>query len=291
LAEAYVELAYCNTFPDMVRKPTPKLLAEAHEAIAHALRIDNMSAFAHAVHARIQLSQDFDWTGAEQSFQRALEINRDDPYANFLYGELLNSSGRANLGLPLLKEAMRLDPLSMDMKGAYGLALRSAGRSSEAVEYLRSMLTITPDWPTGEFWLSAGYGDLGRQRESVSEYLSFLKSVLPADIAKEATARLELAFLRSGWLGFLRQDIDLAANPQSQFVDSVVAPYARYWSPYWMAWRYARLGDTDRAFRQLGLAYEGRDHHLLYIDVEPTFRSLRSDSRFQDFRRRTGLSH
>jgi hypothetical protein len=52
---------------------------------------------------------------------------------------------------------------------------------------------------------------------------------------------------------------------------------------------YVFLGDKDRAFACLEQAYEARDENLAYINVEPVFRPLRSDPRFDDLLRRLRL--
>jgi TolB-like protein len=288
-ADPYVELGYCNVYPAMLRQTSTQAAKAAHAAIARALELDGSSGLAYAVLGQIQYGQDFDWVAAERSFRTGLEIKGNDPLTSFLYGQMLVFSGRQDEGLALLREGFRRDPLSMDMKTAYGASLRVAGRLAEAVECFKDVLTHAPDWAGARFFLSASYSDLGREREAVSEYLSFLHAVLPAARADAAAARLESTFVRSGWSEFLKQDVDLASDPNGTFVSSVTPPFERFWSPYWMAVRYARVGDTDHAVKQLEAAVNSGDHSVLMMDVDPALDGLRSDSRFQDLRRRVGV--
>jgi hypothetical protein len=52
---------------------------------------------------------------------------------------------------------------------------------------------------------------------------------------------------------------------------------------------YNGLGDKDEAFAWLGKAFEERDLQLTFIKVDPTWDSIRSDSRFAALMQRIGL--
>ena len=60
-------------------------------------------------------------------------------------------------------------------------------------------------------------------------------------------------------------------------------------SPYQLAVVYVGLGEKDRAFELLEKAKVGSTL-LKYLKMDPRFDSLRSDPRFQDLLRGTGLS-
>ncbi|MGH9555303.1 MAG: TPR end-of-group domain-containing protein [Terriglobales bacterium] len=52
---------------------------------------------------------------------------------------------------------------------------------------------------------------------------------------------------------------------------------------------YTQLGDSQRALQWLEQAYEERRSYLAFLNVDPEFDPLRSDSRFADLVRRVGL--
>jgi hypothetical protein len=61
--------------------------------------------------------------------------------------------------------------------------------------------------------------------------------------------------------------------------------------PFNLATVAARLGETDATFVNLEKAYQQRSVELLYwLQTEPAFDRFRSDSRFQTFVRRIGLT-
>ncbi len=289
-AEAYTELAYCYTFPDMLKRPASEIVPAAHQAIARALELDDRAGMAHSVLGFIKYHQDFDWVAAAQEFQHGLELNPGDAYTNFLYGELLYSSGHTQQGVALLRAGLRLDPFSLDMKDAYGLALRLVGRPQDAVDEFQQVLSDDSSWMGARFSLSAAYADMGRRDEAVSESLAFLRHVLVPERANSVADSLGETYAKSGWRAFLQREIDVATEGRDHSGALWQAPYDRFCSAYWMAWRYARLGNRDRAMAELERAYRERDHHITFLDVEPDFRDLRSDPRFQDLRRRVGLA-
>jgi hypothetical protein len=63
----------------------------------------------------------------------------------------------------------------------------------------------------------------------------------------------------------------------------------RYVSPYDVAAIYVALGN-EQAFQFLEKAYQEHSFHLVYLNVSPQFKSIRSDPRFQDLVQRLGLS-
>ena len=63
----------------------------------------------------------------------------------------------------------------------------------------------------------------------------------------------------------------------------------RYVSSYSLARFYAGLGDRERTLHWLDRANEERSFRMAYLNVDPAFDALRSDSQFQDLLRRAGL--
>ena len=60
--------------------------------------------------------------------------------------------------------------------------------------------------------------------------------------------------------------------------------------PVGLAALYARVGDKDRAFHYLNLAFEKTPTDLAFqININPGFDSLRSDRRFAEVLKRLGL--
>ena len=64
-----------------------------------------------------------------------------------------------------------------------------------------------------------------------------------------------------------------------------------YVSAYEVATIYVALGNNEQAFQLLEQAYAEHSFHLIYLNVSPQFKSVRSDPRFLDLVQRLGLSY
>jgi hypothetical protein len=64
----------------------------------------------------------------------------------------------------------------------------------------------------------------------------------------------------------------------------------QYVSAYEVATIYVALGNNEQAFQLLEKGYAEHSFHLVYLNVSPQFKPIRSDRRFQDLVQRIGLS-
>ena len=155
LAEAYwkFSIATFGVWPKDVSEETIEGL------IARALELDPELGFAHAMHGRWLAKEG--QAAAEAEFQRAIELNPDDPdvwrlYSDFmdvsrLYSDFTDDRERA---LELMRQALRLDPKSPSLLAAVGMQLLELGRPDDAAVYLKRAIDSDPE----SFW---GYWGLG----------------------------------------------------------------------------------------------------------------------------------
>jgi len=61
------------------------------------------------------------------------------------------------------------------------------------------------------------------------------------------------------------------------------------YGPFGMIWAYAGLGDKERAFAYLERVYQERVGRMVWLNVDLTLDSLRSDPRLEVLVRRVGL--
>ena len=86
-----------------------------------------------------------------------------------------------------------------------------------------------------------------------------------------------------------RQELELAKQEIRRPNMYWTAFFAQYCGPYYMARRYARLGQRDEAIAALEEAYDERRHLMVFMKMEPLFADLQHDERFINLSRRVGL--
>src|SRR5262249_1966617 len=104
LAQSYLSLAISRVWP------TNKALLEQRKAARRAVELDDRLGEAHDQLALSLSWLDWDWSGADREFRRAIELNTNS--AHMEYGRLLAQTGRTQEALAEAQRAIEVDPLS-----------------------------------------------------------------------------------------------------------------------------------------------------------------------------------
>src|SRR5262249_54997053 len=152
-ALAYAGLADCFTVysdyeVEMPRESGPKAIAAATKA----LEINGTLAEAHAALAFARIQYEWNWTAAERSFQKAIELDPGYATARHWYSISLESVGRTDLAISSAKRAQQLDPVSIIITAQLGQALYFARRYDEAIEEVRKALDLDANFARGHLF-------------------------------------------------------------------------------------------------------------------------------------------
>ncbi|OLB35152.1 MAG: hypothetical protein AUH11_15495 [Acidobacteria bacterium 13_2_20CM_57_17] len=257
--------------------PPSEAWPKAKAAAMQALDIDDSLAEAHTSLGLVKEHFEWDWTGAEQEFKRAIELNPNLATAHHWYGDYLTNMGRFEEGMAQTKKAQELDPLSLIINTTLGWQFYVAGQNENAVEQLRKVLDIDAKFSPARRTLEEVYAHMGKQKEAVAER----EKALSLSGGAELAASIEEDFKKSGYKGVLQSWLEgLTELSKHSYVSS-----------YSIAESYMRMGEKQKAFEWLEKAYEEHDSGLVSLAVEPMFESLRSDPRFKEIVRRMKLSH
>ncbi|HSF19145.1 MAG TPA: winged helix-turn-helix domain-containing protein [Vicinamibacteria bacterium] len=121
------------------------------------------SAEAHFALALARWYGDWDWTGAGQSFQRALLANPGFAKAHHWYGYYLTGLGRHVEAIEAIERARRLDPLSPQVQSDVGWFYYFAGRFEEALTACERTLELEPGFDLAEACLFESRLALGQE--------------------------------------------------------------------------------------------------------------------------------
>ena len=270
LADAYSMLGDAGYLPPSEAWP------KAKAAAMQALDIDDTLPEAHASLGLVKEHFEWDWTGAEREFRRAIELNPNSATAHHWYGDFLANMGRSEEGLRETKKAQELDPLSLIINTTLAKQLYLAGKNEQAVEQLRKVLDIDAKFAPARPLLEEVYAGMGKQKEAVAER----EKILSLSGSPELAASIEEDFSKGGYKGVLQSWLDGLTE---------ISKYG-YISPYNIAQAYMRMGEKEKTFTWLEKAYEEHDSGLVSLAVEPMFDPIRSDPRFKDLLRRMKLA-
>ena len=134
-AVAYAGLAVALDLADFFRVfPGKQAFPRAKAAAIKALELNDLFPEAHNALAFAKHSFDWDWVGAEQIYQRAIELNPNFATARHWHGFYLGMLGRVDEALAEIRRAQKLNPLSLTIRTHLGLMLYWGGRYDEAIE-------------------------------------------------------------------------------------------------------------------------------------------------------------
>jgi TolB-like protein len=274
-ALAYANLAMTYTELAEVGAMAPEFAyRHATEAAASALRLDPDLGAAHCTMGHLKGVREFDWSGAEQEYKRALELSPSSDETYDLYGRLCAALGRYDEAITLQHHAKELNPIAHRMD--FATTLLRAGRYAEAIASAEEMVDLDPDYDRARATLGWGYFLTGRKVEGL--------------------AQLEIAvsFSRANtlWLGQLGEAYAMAGEAaKAQGILRELEERSRhsFVSPYHFAYVHVGLGDTDIAMDYLELAVAGRTGPAYGIKGSFLFAPLQTHPRFRALLRQMNL--
>jgi TolB-like protein/DNA-binding winged helix-turn-helix (wHTH) protein/Tfp pilus assembly protein PilF len=274
LSDSYASPPMSEAMQESV--PPAEAFPKAKAAAIRALELDDTLAEAHASLARIKFVYDRDWAGSEAEFKRALELNPNYANAHHWYALNLLWMGRPDEAVDEANRARNLDPLSLIINANLGFILGVVHHDDSGIKQIRKTLDMDPNFSLAHYRLGQILILKGMNKEAIPE---LEKAVALSGGSPRATAELGLAYAQ---LGNKKQALKLLDDLKQRSKQ-------RYVSPFNLAVIYGAVGDKNQALEWLEKAHEQRSPSLVLLNLSPAFRSLRSEPRFVELVRRTGL--
>lgn len=269
-AAAYAGLSHAWWWRGVWGAKTPnQVKLQSGTAALRALKLDPQLPEAHVSTGRIKFSYDWDWSGAEKDFGRALEIDPNNLDAHFFQGMLCMALGRFPESITHIERAEQMDPLSAAVQSGFGRILYRARRFDEAILHLNQAIELEPQTAGNYYRLADVYEEMGRYDAALAfhekgDKVSERSSGVGPNIAR--------IYARMGRRDKARQILSLGQTSKKSA-----------WLQF--ATAYAALDDRDEAFRLLFDRVEEHDG-LNYVKTDPRLDSLHSDPRWQVLLRR-----
>jgi TolB-like protein/Tfp pilus assembly protein PilF len=268
-APAWAGLADANAvlgFYDFLspQEAFPRAEAAANRAIA----LDPLLAAPHATLGYVALYYHWDLARGEAEFKRALAL--DDSYAtgHQWYGNLLLAAGRFEEAQREMQRAQEEDPLSRIATAAEGLVHYFAGDYAAAMARFRTVFATDPSFVAAMTWAGETLVELDSMPQAIAMHRQL---VTTSDSSSSALAALARTLAVAG------------AAPEATLLLARLDARERagqYVPAYDIAKIHVALGQSDTAFAWLRKARAQRSHSMMFLKVDPAFRTLRSDPAF-----------
>ena len=271
LADAYGLLGHYGGLPPA------EVWTKAVSNAAWAVLCDENSTEAHTSLAHVKCTQDWDWTGAEQEFKRAISLDFRYPTAHHWYAaSLLLPVGRNEEAREEMLIAQALDPISPIISRDLAKMHFYVGDYEAALEQCDNTIELDPHF-------APAYSLLGFVQERRGEF-------------DEASAAFQHAIQLSpqspsfrAALGRVLALTGKTAEAEKILEELVELSAKRYVPPFDLALLNIALNRLDEGFLWLDKAVQDRGIEVLSLKVDPRWESVWSDPRFIQLVDRLGL--
>jgi tetratricopeptide (TPR) repeat protein len=258
--------------------PSREAFAKAKAAAAAAVAFDDELAEGHTSLGFIRAYLDWDWSGGEKEFQRALELNPGYWVTPYWYGLVLSSSGRFEEAERQIRRGMELEPLSPVIMHGAAMNSIAAGRYGEAIERCLRGLENDPHYFLLRFWLGLAYQLEKRYPDAIRELQT------AADLCERGVSWVvgalggahAAAGDRAEASRILEELLDRAQRETVDFISIAVI--------------YVGFGDVENALANLERACDARGMSGVLVKYDHRLDSLHEEPRFQNVLRRMNLA-
>lgn len=270
LADSYALLGYYSGFSLLQAKLT------ATQAARKAIELDDQLSEAHASMGEIKAFYEWDWTGGDFEFQRAIALDPTCATTHHWYANLLSVLGRTREATAHGLKALQIEPCSPLIMAGVGLVHFYCNQPDITIGLCKKALQIDPNYALGLWALGMAYEQKGDHEEALRQFQRGVKHDRENLCLSTSMAHTYA----------LAGDEQKARAILDKLIDSSMPRTA---SAYDLAVLYAGLNEPDNAFRWLQQACEERSDWVPYLGVEPRFRNLRADPRYLNLLDKVGL--
>jgi serine/threonine-protein kinase len=240
---------------------------KAREAAERALELDDTLAEAHVALAEVKLSYDWDWSGADYEFGRALALNPNLTIALHRYSHLLVPLQRWDQSLAVSRRAIELDPLDPELHVHMAWHWLNARDYKAALDACKRALEIDPRFHEAFWFRGVALGALGHFDEAITA----LDEGVTLSGSAIQRASLGYALARAGRVDEAKQMLAAFRLESAE----------RHVSAFNFALVHAGFGDGPGTLLWLDKALAEHASQMLSVAVDPRFDFLHEDQAFR----------
>jgi len=276
-AAAYAALSYSAVL-QAGEGGDENLKNRARMAAMKAISLDNQLADAHIALGDVLMRMDWDWTGADRAFAKAIAIDGNRATAHAARSILLTAFARHDEAIREMEAACRLDPSSAILRSDLAWTLHFGRRYEEAVKESRTAVQLDPWSYTPRRQLSKALMMLPNYDEALQE----ARKALDVTGGHSRRVLAEMGKVYAAW--------GKAAEARAILKDVRQGTWKQPEPHYEVAVLLAALGEKKAALDSLKTAIDLRLARVVWIKSDPELDSLRQDPRFEELLRQMRLA-
>jgi len=248
--------------------------APARDAGQRALSLNENLVEGHLALAWYAMLCEWNWSGAEKEFRRAVDLDPSYLLSLHDYGRLLVIVGRFDEAVAAFNRALEADRGWNWLLNGLANAHLKAGRFDEATRYLDASCSLEalPGCVTRRGMVLAAQG---RHQEAITHY-------------RQSLEKQPYSTWTNGHYGYSLAQLGRRKEAEDLIASLSTSPL-RQVPEFEIAAIHSGLGSREDALDWLERAYDRRSPTIMYAGVDFRFNALRTEPRFQDLLRKINL--
>jgi TolB-like protein/DNA-binding winged helix-turn-helix (wHTH) protein/Tfp pilus assembly protein PilF len=275
--QAYAGLADCYI---MMANWGFMLPAEAYPnaevAARKALALDDHLAEAYTSLAYATLLYDWEWSGAEQKFRRAIELNPNYATAHHFYSIYLMAAGRHTEARAEIRRAQALDPFSLIINSVVGWIYYEGRQYDQAIQQCEKTVEMDPNYVPALLDLGNIYLRTGDYKKAIAQF----------ERARAVAGDKSIVLSYLAQVRALSGDRAAAQKILYQLEKPAPPMFVSTWD---LALIHLALGDKEKALSFLEKAVDQHVGWVVRLGVDPALDSLRVEPRFKVLQQRVRI--
>jgi tetratricopeptide (TPR) repeat protein len=251
--------------------------ARREEAAARkAIALDDKLASGHHMLALVLGSIKWDFAQSEAAYARALALDPRNAYAAIEYTDLLRETGRIDRAVEEIRRARALLPALPQLAVKEAELHVDLGRPELALATADAAIELNQNYLRAHIVAAAAYEAMGDYQQALGRY----ERVLPANpLDRRALPAYGYLLAKMGKTDQAREVLAKLEKMNATLRNCA----------FQVAVVHVGLGDERSALDWLERAWRTRQAHFPFAAVEPRFRTLHENPRFQELLARVGL--
>jgi tetratricopeptide (TPR) repeat protein len=270
LADCYIMMANWGFMPPAEAYPNAEVAARK------GLALDDHLAEAYTSLAYATLLYDWDWTGAEQKFRRAIELNPNYATAHHFYSIYLMAAGRHTEAQAEIRRAQALDPFSLIINSVVGWIYYEGRKYDQAIQQCEKTVEMDPNYAPALLDLGNIYLRTGDYKKAIAQF----------ERARAVAGDKSIVLSYLAQVRALSGDRAAAQKILYQLEKPAPPMFVSTWD---LALTHLALGDKEKALSFLEKAVDQHVGWVVRLGVDPALDSLRVEPRFKALQQRVRI--